>query len=139
MASEPLKFFDWMDPFKAADLHAAALVDAANEVHRLLGPGYERDLYEEALCDEMLYRGMPFERHPKLAVEYKGRRVGIQELDLIIGNEVLVDLMSDSIDPIHTQQMISYLRASKRVMGILLNFNVPEMLFGIRQVRAEIE
>lgn len=132
------RFADWMDPHQQADLHAQALIAAANEVHRLLGPGYEEPIYEEALCDEMTLRGMPYIRHPKLAVEYKGRRVGLHDLDLMIGDEVLVDLMAcEDIGPLRTVQMISYLRASRRVLGVLLNFNVPEMLFGIKQVRPD--
>ena len=131
-------FQDWMDPHRCADLHAQALIGAANEVHRLLGPGYEELVYEEALCDEMLLRGMPFVRRPKLAVEYKGRRVGLKELDLIVGDEVLVDLMAcGEIDANTARQMESYLRASRRALGMLINFNVPEMLFGIRQIRLQ--
>ena len=64
------------EPSKETDELARKVIGAAIEVHRTLGPGYMEIVYEEALCIEIENQNIPFERQVKIAVEYKGRKVG---------------------------------------------------------------
>ncbi len=135
-ALPPKKYLNWMDPHGAAEIHSTAVIQAASEVHRLLGPGYGEQVYAEALCDEMAMCGVPFTRNPVLAVHYKGRFVGEQKLDLLIGQDVLVDLMAcDALNNLHSAKMMSYLKATKLIMGLLINFNVHQMIYGIKRIQ----
>ncbi len=133
-----LKFDDWMDPLRQAELHAHAVIAAAGEVHRVLGPGYDRDVYREAMADEMLLRGIPHRTNPVMEIRYKGRAVGEQQLDLLVGNEVLVDVLAcEALRPIDSANMASHLRATQMFLGLLINFKVEELLFGIKRVRPD--
>ena len=69
------------EPDNNVDGLAHAIIGAAIEVHRALGPGFLESVYEEALCVEMGLRGIPFERKVKIAVTYKEHSVGERRLD----------------------------------------------------------
>jgi GxxExxY protein len=76
------------------------VIDAAIEVHRVLGPGFLESIYEEALCVELSTRSLRFVRQPVVAVEYKGRPVGESRLDLLIENKIVVELKAvDALAP----------------------------------------
>jgi GxxExxY protein len=129
---------DWSDspePDGTVDRLARETIGAAIEVHRALGPGFLEFVYEEALAVELGARHIPFERQVPLAIEYKGSVVGQQRLDLLVGGRLLVELKAvESIAPIHVAQLVSYLRAAHRVLGLLINFNVPALRSGIRRI-----
>ena len=59
-----------------------AVVGAAMEVHRTLGPGFLESVYEAALAHELTLRGIPFEQQKRLPVHYKGQRIGEYVADL---------------------------------------------------------
>ena len=61
-----------------------AVIGAAIEVHRVLGPGFAESVYETALCAELAIRGVPYEQQHVVHVDYKGRRVGELRLDLCV-------------------------------------------------------
>jgi GxxExxY protein len=111
---------------------ASAVIGAAIEVHRLLGPGFVEAVYEEALCLELSIRNIPFARQPAIKIEYKGHKVGDGRLDVLVGNELIVELKAvDMLAPVHTSQLLSYLRATDRRLGLLINFNVKLLKDGI--------
>jgi len=113
----------------------SAVIGAAIEVHRLLGPGYAESVYEEALCIELECRGIPFARQHKLQVCYKGKIVGEGRLDLLVADTLIVELKSvDVLAPIHISQVLSYLRATGHPLGLLINFNVPRLTDGIKRL-----
>ena len=74
-----------LEPSERLDCLAHAVVDAAVEVHRVLGPGFAGSAYEEALAVELSRRAIPFERQVPLTVSYKGFRVGEGRVDLLVG------------------------------------------------------
>jgi len=120
-----------------ADLDGLArlVIGAAIEVHRQLGPGLLESVYEEALCIEFDLRKIPFSRQPGVGISYKGRSVGKGKLDLLVGERLIVELKSvERLAPIHSAQMISYLRMTNRTLGLLINFNVPYLKEGIKRV-----
>ena len=104
---------------------AGAVIGAAIEVHRTLGPGFLESIYEEALCYELELREIPFQRQPPISVTYKGRSVGEGRMDLLVDTKLVVELKSvDALAPLHTAQLLSYLRAGNYQAGLLFNFNV---------------
>lgn len=114
-----------VEPSPLADKRAGEVIGAAIEVHRHLGPGFLESVYEEALCCELADQGIPFNRQVAIGVSYKGRIVGKARLDLLVDDCLLVELKAvDSIASIHRAQVISYLRATKLNLALLMNFNV---------------
>jgi GxxExxY protein len=112
-----------------------AVIGAAIEVHKTLGPGFMESIYEEALCVELALRGVRFTRQAPVAVDYKGRRIGENRLDLLVEDSVVVELKAvDGLAPVHTAQVISYLKASGCRIGLLVNFNVKRLTDGVRRI-----
>ena len=112
-----------------------AVIGAALEVHKQLGPGFLESLYEEALRQEFLERRIPFAKQLVFAVDYKGINVGEGRLDFLVADSVVVELKAvEALAPIHTAQVISYLKATRKELGLLINFNVPRLKEGIRRI-----
>jgi GxxExxY protein len=114
---------------------ARGVIGAAIEVHRVLGPGFLESVYEEAVAIELAVRNIPFERQVAIGVEYRGQQVGEGRLDLLVGGALIVELKAvEALAPIHTAQVISYLKTTGRLLGLLINFNVPVLKEGIRRI-----
>ncbi len=123
------------EPDPAIDTLATATIGAAIEVHRILGPGYLESVYEEALAFELSLRKIPFERQKIVGVDYKGKDVGEGRLDIFVDKRLVVELKAvDAFVPIHSAQVISYLKATKLPLGLLINFNVPLLKNGIKRI-----
>ena len=111
------------------------IIGAAIEVHRHLGPGYLEATYEEALVQELGLRSIPFTRQVSMPITYKGQVVSEARLDLLVRDEIVVELKAvAALQPIHTAQLISYLKAGAFELGLIINFNVPLLREGIRRV-----
>ncbi len=112
-----------------------AIIGAAIEVHRVLGPGLLESAYEECLCRELALRGVPFERQQPLPVNYKGLALDCgYRLDLLVSRLVVVEIKAvDKLLPIHEAQLLTYLRLGDWKVGLLINFNVPILKEGIRR------
>ncbi len=68
-------------------------------------------------------------------VLYKGIKIGENRLDLVIGELIIVELKSvEALVPVYIAQVISYLRATKYKLGLLINFNVTILKYGIRWI-----
>ncbi|HSB79126.1 MAG TPA: GxxExxY protein [Candidatus Methylomirabilis sp.] len=123
------------EPSPALDALAHEVIDAALEVHRWLGPGYLESCYEEALAIELRERQIAFRRQAPISVDYKGRVVGEGRADFIVGDGLLVELKTvEALAPMHKAQVLSYLKATRGILGLLINFNVPVLRDGIRRV-----
>jgi GxxExxY protein len=124
-----------MEPGTEMDRLAHRTIGAAIEVHKHLGPGYLESVYEAALAVELSDSGIPFVRQTGIAVRYKGHEVGSGRLDMLIDQRLIVELKTvDQLAPIHTAQLISYLRATGLTLGLLINFNVEALKQGIKRV-----
>ena len=123
------------EPDNEIDRLAHAVIGAAIEVHRLLGPGFLESVYEAALCAELTLRRIPFTRQQMIAISYKGQIVGESRLDLLVGAGLVVELKAvEAIAAIHSAQVISYLKITGFQLGLLINFNVPVLKDGIKRV-----
>ena len=123
------------EPSDRADELARKVIGAAIEVHRYLGPGFLESIYEEALAVELALRGLAFVQQSPMAVQYKTRKVGAGRLDFFVEDELVVEIKAvDRITPLHTAQVMSYLKAVDRSLGLLLNFKVAVLKQGIQRV-----
>jgi len=129
------------EPSERVDEYARVVIDAAISVHRELGPGYAESIYEEALAMELADRHVPFARQVRVGIEYKRRPVGETRLDLLVGGVLIVELKAiERLAPIHVAEAVSYLKATKLHLALLLNFDVTRLKDGgIRRVIRSIE
>ena len=113
-----------------------AIIGAAIEVHRNLGPGLLESAYEECLCRELSIQDIVFERQKPLPLSYKGVKLDCgYRLDIVVEGLVVLELKAtDRIEPIHEAQLLTYLKLSDLRLGILINFNVPVLKNGIRRI-----
>jgi GxxExxY protein len=112
-----------------------SIVGAAIEVHRRIGPGQLESVYQRALASELRYRAIPFEAQVPIAMLYRGESVGEFFADFIVDDKVILELKSvDRFHPVHTAQVLSYMRATKLRLGLLLNFNAPTLVQGVRRI-----
>ena len=129
------KNFGWEEPGEELDELAHRVIGAAIEVHRLLGPGFLETVYEQALSVELTLRGVPFVRQAPIGLHYKGSRVGEARLDLLADDCLVVELKAvEQIAPIHIAQTLSYLKATRLRLGLLINFNVTALRRGIKRI-----
>jgi GxxExxY protein len=126
---------DETEPDPALNRITNAVIGAAIEVHRRLGPGHLETAYEEAMAIEMELRGIPFRKQVDIELVYKGRSVGKSRLDFLVDERVILELKAvDQLAPIHTAQMISYLSITGHSLGLLINFHVPALRHGIKRI-----
>jgi GxxExxY protein len=113
-----------------------AIIGAAIEVHRELGPGLLESAYEECLCHELSLRGLSFERQVPLPVRYKTVLLDCgYRMDLVVEKLIVVDLKTvEKLIPIHEAQLLTYLKLYSRQVGLLVNFQVPALKDGLRRI-----
>ena len=121
---------------KKEDILSRDIIAAAIEVHRELGPGLLESSYEECLCHELKTRGITYERQKSLPVSYKDVRLDCgYRLDVVVDNLVIVEIKAvESMLPIHTAQLLTYLKLANFKLGLLINFNTPQLRQGIKRV-----
>ncbi|MGA3284735.1 MAG: GxxExxY protein [Verrucomicrobiota bacterium] len=113
------------------------IVDSAIEVHRELGgPGLIESIYEEAMVEELVRRGMKVERQLQVPIVYKGKRLANPLwLDLKVNSLVLVDNKAvTEWNPIFEAQMLTYLRLTGLKLGLVINFGGQYVKNGIHRV-----
>jgi GxxExxY protein len=113
-----------------------AVIGAAIEVHRHVGPGLLESAYEECLCEELLLRKIPFKRQISLPVIYKSKKLDVgYRIDLLVNDEVVVELKTvEAILAIHEAQTLTYMRLGGWQVGLILNFNVTVLKNGIKRL-----
>ena len=120
---------------------SSAIIGAAIEVHRALGPGLLESAYEQCLAQELSLRKIPFERQKPLPVHYKGTQLDCgYRLDFLVADIIVVDVKAiDALLPIHQAQLLSYLKLGGWKLGLLINFHVPLLREGIKRVVSGLE
>ncbi len=113
-----------------------SIIGAAIEVHRVFGAGLLESAYERALAVELEQRGMRYVRQILLPVTYKGIELAeAYRLDLVVEDLVIVEIKAVlALAPVHTAQLLTYLRLADKKLGLLLNFHSESMRSGIRRV-----
>ena len=112
------------------------VLDAATSVHRNLGPGLLESVYELALMIELREMGLPAKRQVEVPVQYHGYELGAGfRADIIVADCLLIENKAiDLLMPIHTAQVLTYLKLLRYKRGYLLNFNSRLMKEGIERV-----
>jgi GxxExxY protein len=112
------------------------VIGAAIEVHRHLGPGLLESSYHACLCREPELRGISHHSQVVLPLEYKGTQIAKgYVIDLLIEDSLLVEIKSvDKLLPVHSAQLMTYMRLLRAPSGVLINFNVHTLVQGIRRM-----
>ena len=111
------------------------VIGFAIDVHRHLGPGLLESAYEECLCFELAQAGLAYRRQMPLPVVYKDVRLDCgYRMDVVVDQQLIVEIKAvERIMPIHEAQMLTYLRLSDHLIGLLLNFNSVVLKDGLRR------
>ena len=112
-----------------------AIIGAALNVHRALGPGLLEAVYEECLARELTLLGIPFQRQQPVPLVYKDVKLECgYRLDFVVAGRVVVEIKAiEAIAPVHESVMLTYLRLSGCRLGLLINFFTPVLRDGIRR------
>jgi GxxExxY protein len=106
----------------------ATVIGAAYEVSNVLGCGFLEKVYARALVRELALHGMSVQSQASFPVTYKGQSVGEYVADLLVEDQVIVELKCvDQFSNEHMAQCINYLKASRRKLALLINFQKPKV------------
>jgi len=112
------------------------IIGAAIEVHRHTGPGLLESVYEECLCYELSQLGLAFRRQVPLAVLYKEVKLDCgYRMDLVVEDSIVLEVKAvDRLVPVHSAQLLTYLKLSGKQVGLLLNFNEAVLRRGLKRL-----
>ena len=112
------------------------ILNSAFRVHTQLGPGLLESSYQECLFYELRKSGLFVEKEKAQPLIYDEVKLDIgYRIDLFVENKVVVEIKSvESLNDVHLAQVLTYLKLSKSKLGLLLNFNVKSLKFGIKRV-----
>jgi len=135
MNDEQIDLEDGIEPGEALNAISYTVIGAAVEVHRVLGQGYSELIYQKAMEVELRLRQVGFVAQASVGVMYKGEHLGEGKLDLLVQDQVIVELKAvDELSPIHKAQVISYFKATRIKLKLLINFNVRKLKDGIKRI-----
>jgi len=111
------------------------VLGCAYAVHSELGPGLLEKTYEECLCYELTQAGLVVEKQKEVPLKYKDIWIDVgYRVDLMVEGRVILELKSvENLNPVHTAQLLTYLKLSGCQIGYLINFNVKSLKEGIKR------
>jgi GxxExxY protein len=112
------------------DTQTYAIIGAAMEVHRALGPGFLEAVYHEALVVEFTMRDIPFAREVELPILYRGRPLACTyRADFLCFNEIIVELKAlEKLSGTERSQVLNYLKATQLHRALLINFGTSSLI-----------
>jgi len=112
------------------------IITAAMKVHSVLGPGLLESAYQACLAYELRKAGFKVQTEVILPVIYDEITLDLgYRIDLIVNDLVIVELKSvEKITPVHQAQLLSYLKLSRKNLGLIINFNVLRLKDGIKRM-----
>ncbi|MGH9200034.1 MAG: GxxExxY protein [Vicinamibacterales bacterium] len=112
------------------------VIGCAIEVHRTLGPGLLESVYRECLMIELVENRFAVERERCVPIEYKGRPIrSALKVDVLVSGILVVELKAvEALHPIHSAQVITYLKLTGCPAGLLMNFNATTLRAGLRRL-----
>ena len=114
-----------------------AVIGAAIEVHRIMGPGLLESVYQHCLQHELDLRALAHEAQVRRFLEYKGKIFDddFLKMDIFVPGRLVVELKSvERLHPVHEAQLLTYMRLTKTPVGLLINFNVPVLKDGVKRM-----
>ena len=114
---------------KDIDKISYAVIGAAIEVHKSVGPGLLENVYHKCMMHELSLRRLNFASEFQVPVHYKGVEVSAQlRCDFFVENNLVVELKAvDQIHPIHEAQLLTYMKLLEAPKGVIINFNVTNI------------
>jgi GxxExxY protein len=114
---------------------ATEIVDTCLHVHKELGPGLLESAYEYVLLKEFELRNIFAQNQVQVKLFYKGHDTGkYYAIDVLVENEIVIEIKCcDTLHPVYSAQIISYLKLSQKKLGFLVNFHVPLIKEGIKR------
>jgi GxxExxY protein len=111
-------------------------IGSAIRVHQHYGPGLVESVYDEAFTYELRDQGLEVATRVSLPLVYRGRKLSARfEIDLLVAGMLIVEVKSvNALAPIHTAQLLTYLKLTNLPVGLLINFNVPVLKDGVKRV-----
>jgi GxxExxY protein len=121
---------------ESLDRIARIIVTLAIKVHSKLGPGLLESVYRTCLIYELRKAGLHVVAEQVVPVFYDDLNLGDgYRLDLLVNDAVIVEVKAvEKLLPVHVAQLLSYLRLTNKRVGLLLNFNAPRLVQGLRRV-----
>jgi GxxExxY protein len=112
------------------------ILRAAIQVHTALGAGLLESTYHTCLHYQFRADGLHFQHQVSLPIVYQGIHLDAgYRIDFLVENCVIVELKAvEKLLPVHTAQLLSYLKLTGHQVGLLLNFNVPHLRQGVRRI-----
>ena len=106
------------------------------DVYNALGPGLWESVYEEALCYELVKRGLKVERQKQVPIVYKGAVLKTDlRLDILVNDQIVIELKSvEEMKPVFFKQVKTYMKLMDKHLGLLVNFGENDMKDGIHRV-----
>ena len=99
------------------------IIGIAIEIHKKIGPGFPEKIYQRILNIELKKAGLKAEREKRVSIKWDGKEVGYQFVDLLVENEMILELkITSELNRLHQAQLLSYLKAVDKRLGLLLNF-----------------
>ena len=113
-----------------------AIIGAAIDVHKAIGPGLLESACEACLAYELRRRGLRVEQQKELPLKYRDVLLDCgYRLDLLVEDSVIVEVKAiEALLPLHQAQLMSYLRLTNCRLGLIINFNVTQLTRGIKRV-----
>jgi GxxExxY protein len=115
---------------------SAIVVDIAFGMHRDLGPGLLENAYELILSHKLNAVGIPVERQLPIDIKYDGLCIERAfRVDILVDKQLLIEVKStDQTLPVHSKQVLTYLRLMNLPLGLVLNFGTPTFKEGVRRL-----
>ena len=113
-----------------------SIIDAAYKIHSTIGPGLLESAYQNILVYELKKRGLSVEAEKPMPVYYDSITLDVgYRADIIVENKVIIELKSvEKVAEVHKKQLLTYLRASRLQVGLLINFGAPLIKDGIFRI-----
>jgi GxxExxY protein len=115
---------------------SSLVIKAAIAVHRSLGPGLLESVYQVCLLAELKSMGLRAEEQVAVPIVYRGERLANDlRIDLLVDDRVIVEVKAvEELHPIHTAQLLTYLKLTNKKLGLLINFNTTKLVDGLERV-----
>ena len=111
------------------------IISCAIEVHRILGPGLLESIYRACMVIEMRRAKLHVEIERQIELDYKGERVPSFRMDFVVNGCVVVEIKAvEQLHPVHSAQVITYLKIGGYPAGLLINFNATTLKAGLKRL-----
>ena len=125
-----------MDSQSSLNQTSSLVVQCAVKIHKCLGPGLLESVYRKCLIYELRKADQKVASEQPVLIQYDGLQLdGGYRLDLLVNDTVIVETKAvERILPVHCAQLLSYMRLTDKRLGLLINFNVPTLVSGVKRV-----